>query len=207
MRAALAETGSPTVVTGGDCGVELEPVAAASARHGDALAVVWFDAHGDLNTPEGSPSGAFHGMVLRTLLGEGPAELVPSRPLHPGQVVLAGARALDPDERAFISANGIARVAVPDIDGLVETVAATGASAVYVHVDLDVLDPGSFRSLNCPEPGGLTPEALAGAVRAVTGRFVLAGLGVTEYAPVAPRDRETVDALVAAFTEPLVASG
>jgi arginase len=51
----------------------LEPVSAALARHGDGLAVVWFDAHGDLNTPESSPSGAFHGMVLRTLLGQGPA--------------------------------------------------------------------------------------------------------------------------------------
>lgn len=74
-RAALSRAKGRLVVTvGGDCGVELEPVAAAVRRHGDRLAVVWFDAHGDLNTPRSSPSGAFHGMVLRTLLGDGPPD-------------------------------------------------------------------------------------------------------------------------------------
>ncbi|NUS03623.1 MAG: arginase family protein, partial [Nonomuraea sp.] len=74
------------VTAGGDCGVELEPVAAARRRFGERLVVVWFDAHGDLNTPDSSPSGAFHGMVLRALTGEGPDGLVAGEPVGPGQV-------------------------------------------------------------------------------------------------------------------------
>jgi very-short-patch-repair endonuclease len=95
-RAALGDR--PDVVVGGDCGVEVAPIEAALAAYGDGLVVVWFDAHGDLNTAESSPSGAFHGMVLRTLLGSDFPEISPLRTLHPGQVVLAGVRALDPAE-------------------------------------------------------------------------------------------------------------
>ncbi|RJL32865.1 arginase family protein [Bailinhaonella thermotolerans] len=203
-RAALASAGDGVVVTaGGDCGVELEPVAAARARHGDALAVVWFDAHGDLNTPESSGSHSFHGMVLRTLLGEGPPALLPGQPLHPGQVVLAGVRALDPGERSYLARTGLRHVGVPDLlaspDRLVEAVAATGATSVYVHIDLDVLDPGTFGSLNYPEPGGLTPAALRAAVRALTDRFPLAGLGVTEYTPEHPDDQALLADLLPAL--------
>ncbi|MFI0454080.1 arginase family protein [Actinomadura sp. 6N118] len=197
-RIAAAE-GEVVVTVGGDCGVELAPVSAAVAQHGDALAVVWFDAHGDLNTPESSPSGAFHGMILRTLLGEGPGELIPPRPLSPAQVVLAGARALDPGELAYIEATGIRHVTVEtlkDPADVVEAVAATGARVVYVHIDLDVLDPESFASLSYPEPGGITPAQLGASVRALTERFEIAGLGITEYQPDRPQDQETLRALV-----------
>ncbi|GGV01083.1 arginase [Actinomadura cremea] len=192
-RATVARE-SPLVTVGGDCGVELAPVSAALARHGDALAVVWFDAHADMNTPETSPSRAFHGMVMRTLLGEGPAALLPERPLHPEQVVLAGARALDPAEQVYIDETGVRHLAPGDLDAdrLIETVTATGATAVYVHIDLDVLDPAAFGSLNCPEPGGITPETLRTAVQALTSRFAFAGLGITEYVPTVPADQETL---------------
>ncbi|MGI5171038.1 arginase family protein [Spirillospora sp. CA-253888] len=201
VRVALADAGTGlTLTAGGDCGVELEPVAAAAARCGRELAVVWFDAHGDLNTPDSSPSGAFHGMVLRTLLGDGPSELVPPRPLDPQQVVLAGTRALDPEEGEYIERVGLRHVAVADLlagpDRLVESVAGTGATAVYVHIDLDVLDPSAFRSLNCPEEDGLSVAALRDAVQALTGRFTLAGLGITEYAPADQADQDTLTALV-----------
>ncbi|MDA0646043.1 arginase family protein, partial [Nonomuraea ferruginea] len=98
-REAQAGSGGGFVVTvGGDCGVELEPVAAARRAYGDRLVVVWFDAHGDLNTPESSPSGAFHGMVLRALVDEGPRGLTADPGVDPRRVVLAGVRDLDPGE-------------------------------------------------------------------------------------------------------------
>jgi arginase len=200
-RTALTEVGDgPPITVGGDCGVELGPVSAALARHGDALTVVWFDAHGDLNTPESSPSHSFHGMVLRTLLGEGPAELVPERPLRPDQVVLAGTRALDLAEQAYIAHTGLSLVTVAELlaepDHLIEAVTATGATAVYIHIDLDVLDPDTFGSLSCPEPGGLPPHALQAAIQALTNRFTLAGLGITEYAPAYPEDQITLATLI-----------
>lgn len=199
-RATLAEAGDGLVTVGGDCGVELEPVAAALGRHGDAVTVVWFDAHGDLNTPESSPSHAFHGMVLRTLLGEGPAELVPPQPLRPGQVVLAGARALDQAEQTYIAQTCLGHVTVAELladpDHLVQTVTTTGATAVYIHIDLDVLDPDTFGSLSYPEPDGLPPHSLQTAVQALTDHFTLAGLGITEYTPANPDDQTTLAALI-----------
>ncbi|MEV5705357.1 GNAT family N-acetyltransferase [Actinoallomurus sp. NPDC052274] len=193
IRAALERAGGRFAVTlGGDCGVELEPVAAAARRYGDRLAVVWFDAHGDLNTPASSPSDAFHGMVLRTLLGDGPADLVPGRPLKPGQVVLAGVRDLDPAEHEYATAAGIP--VVDDPEALVEAVG--DASAVYVHIDLDVLDPSVFRSVGLPTPGGLTPDRLLAMVRALARRFEVAGLGITEYEPARPEDQDLLAGLV-----------
>jgi len=183
-----AAEGTAVVTVGGDCGVDLAPIAAAAARHGEALAVVWLDAHGDLNTPASSPSGAFHGMVLRTLLGEGPAPLVPppGATLHPRQVILAGTRALDPPEAALLAERRLRCLpvdALVDPEALVDAVAATGASAVYVHVDLDVLDPDVFPAVGFPEPGGLRPGQVIAAVRAIAARFALVGLGITEYQP------------------------
>ncbi|MQY06332.1 arginase family protein [Actinomadura macrotermitis] len=195
VRAALAESGA-RVTVGGDCGVELAPVEAALQRHGDRLAVVWFDAHGDLNTPDSSPSGAFHGMVLRTLLGEGPAALAPARTLAPHQVVLAGVRALDPGESAYVERAGIRHLGAA---GLAELPDAIDAGAVYVHIDLDVMDPGAFASVGFPEPGGVAPAALAAAVNALAARFEIAGLGVTEYQPARPQDQEVLATLVASL--------
>ncbi|MBB4695035.1 arginase family protein [Paractinoplanes abujensis] len=194
IRAAV--TDPPMVTVGGDCGVELAPIEAALERHGDGLVVVWFDAHGDLNTPDSSPSGAFHGMVLRTLLGEGPPDMAPRRVLRPAQVVLAGVRALDVSEKAYISDNNIE---VAELDEVPSVVAAAGARAVYIHIDLDVLDPAWFSSVGYPEPDGVRPERLAAAVRALTERFPLAGLGITEYQPGDPADREVLAGLVRAI--------
>ncbi|MEV0585758.1 GNAT family N-acetyltransferase [Nonomuraea sp. NPDC050310] len=172
VRQALPEDGF-VVTIGGDCGVELEPIAAALRRYGSRLAVVWFDAHGDLNTPASSPSGAFHGMVLRTLLGDGPADLVPTPALRPEQVALVGARALDAGELDYIRDTGI---------GGLETLPED--AVVYVHIDLDVL--AGIRSVGYPEPGGLTPAALAETVARIAEQYEIVGLGITEYAPSDP---------------------
>jgi arginase len=196
IRAVHARALDSTVVTvGGDCAVDLAPVEAALTAYGDRLAVVWFDAHGDLNTPASSPSGAFHGMVLRTLLGEGPPELAPTRALRPDQVVLAGVRALDSGERAFVDEHAIRHVPVArfaDPAAVADEVAATGAGTVYIHIDLDVLDPDVFGSVGTPEPGGLTLDRLVAAVRALAARFAVVGLCVAEYEPSRAGDRRVV---------------
>jgi arginase family enzyme/very-short-patch-repair endonuclease len=200
IRSAI--TDPPVVTVGGDCGVEVAPVEAALAEHGDGLVVVWFDAHGDLNTPESSPSGAFHGMVLRTLLGDGPAELRPRQALRPDRVVLAGVRALDPAEKEYADAAGIARVEPAALATLPEVVAAAGAKALYLHIDLDVLDPERFSSVGTPEPEGVTPEQLVAAVRALAARFPVAGVGITEYEPGRAADRAVLAELVPALVGP-----
>jgi arginase family enzyme/ribonuclease BN (tRNA processing enzyme) len=208
-RSALSGTTGPVVTVGGDCGVELAPVEAAQRQYGAHLAVVWFDAHGDLNTPASSPSGAFHGMVLRTLLGDGPAELLPSRALSPDQVVLAGVRALDPGESDYVQRHGIRRLSVAELAEpapLIEAVAATGADTVYVHIDLDVLDPRSFASVGTPEPDGLSPDRLAASVAALARHFSVAGLGITEYEPAEPADQAMLSSLIPTLVNAAFAS-
>ncbi|MER6946429.1 arginase family protein [Nonomuraea sp. NPDC000554] len=201
VRSALSQAPDGLVVTtGGDCGVELEPVKAARRRFGDRLVVVWFDAHGDLNTPSSSPSGAFHGMVLRALTGEGPAGLVPDEPVDPRQVVLVGVRDLDPGEAAFIESNGVRHLGLVDPVALTDAIAEAAphprSAAVYVHIDLDVLDPDVFASIGCPTPGGLQPDQLLALVTAIAGRFEVAGLGIVEYEPSRPEDQELLTPLV-----------
>ena len=214
VREAVARAGEGLVVTaGGDCGVELEPVAAARKRYGDRLVVVWFDAHGDLNTPGSSPSGAYHGMVLRALTGEGPEGLVADEPVEPGQIVLAGVRDLDPAEVSFVEANGVRRLRAVDAGALLEVIEAAGPAdrepagpadreaAVYVHIDFDVLDPEIFESVGSPAPGGLHPDQLLALVTAVAGRFEVAGVGLMEYEPSRPEDQELLSGLVEKLVE------
>lgn len=188
-EALAAATGTPITI-GGDCGVAL-----AAVEHvlDDDLAVVWFDAHPDLNTPDSSPSGAFSGMVLRTLLGDGPESLVPERPLDAARIVLAGTRTFDWGEAAFIEERGIPVVecASPDgafADRLIDAVARTGARRVHIHVDVDVIDPAEFAGKYEPVPFGLPGAELTGAIRALLTRFPLAGASISEFAPVAPEE-------------------
>jgi len=182
VRDALGEVDDAAVVIGGDCGVSSAAVAHAVDRRGD-LALVWFDAHPDLNSPESSPSGAYAGMVLRSIIDD---ELVPA-----GRVLLAGARSWDPGEDAFAAEAGIRSLTVDELSdpkALVDAVAATGAESVYLHIDLDVLDPSELAGLLDPEPFGLGAAALAAAIKALRERFALAGATIAAYAPAGPDD-------------------
>jgi arginase len=181
---ALRDDMGPVITIGGDCGVELGAIGHVLSERSD-VAVLWLDAHPDLNTPESSTSHAFTGMVLRTLLGDGPVQLVPSVPLAPGRIVLAGVRATDPDEEVYLAANSIPVIDSPDVAGerLIAALEATGATAVYVHIDLDVIDPSQFAGIGYPEPFGVDAGALVDALKAVLARFEFAGAGVTEFAP------------------------
>lgn len=184
---AVRASGDTTLVVGGDCGVALGAVAGVA---GDDLAVVWLDAHADANTAETSPTGAFHGMVLRAILGDGPDGLALVPGIDPSRVVLAGTRSLDPEEERLIAERGIRMLpaaALADPRALADAVAATGAARVHVHVDLDVLDPAEISGITHPEPFGVTPAELVAAIRALRERVPLAGASLTEFAP-ASRD-------------------
>jgi len=214
QRSVLAELDGPAITIGGDCGVEFAAVEHAIERFGPGTAVVWFDAHPDLNTPESSPSGAFHGMVLRALLGDGADGLVlgPDLALAPGRVVLVGARAADDSEDEFIASAGMPRLFPGDLGedpesaagAVVAAVRATGASRVYIHVDLDVLDPGEIAGIGYPEPFGLTAPTVVAAIKALRAEFEVTGAGITEFAPASPddvtRDMGAILRIVSALT-------
>ncbi len=133
------------------------------ARRFDRLAVVWFDAHGDLNTPESSPSGNEWGMPLRMLLDEG---VIASE-----DVALVGARNLDPPEIEYMAEAGI--------DDSLER-ALVGADAAYVALDLDVLDPREA-DVFMPEPDGPSADEIEALLRDIADRSTIAGIGVTGF--------------------------
>ena len=165
---------------------EAAPIAWLNARYSGRLAVLWFDAHGDLNTPQTSPSGNFHGMVLRTLLGEGPAPFLArlARPLRPDQVFLIGARDLDPAETAYLAERPLRfypTLAEADIERLLADLAASGCTHVYVHLDVDVFNPESFADDLLPIPGGPSLASVQACLEAVLAAYPQAGGGVCEY--------------------------
>ena len=187
LSEVLSTMAGPVVTIGGDCGVEVGAVGHLSDRD---FALVWFDAHPDLNTPESSPSNAFHGMVLRTILGDGPAPLVPSTPVNADRVILVGVRASDAAEEEFATAAGIRGLSVDELtpESLIAAVEASGAASVYLHIDLDVLDPADMTQVGFPEPFGLPAEVLIASIKALLTRFPLAGAGITEFAPASMLD-------------------
>lgn len=173
---------------GGTCGVELVPVAWLNERYHGDLAVVWLDAHGDLNTPQTSPSSRFHGMVLRTLLGAGPPALVDLLPrrLAPGQIILAGTRDLDRDEAAFISDSAVSLLTPADLlvpDRISGRIRAAGFTKLYVHLDLDVIDPVEFPDALVHAPGGVSAEHVTDTIRELARAFEIVGFSVVEFRP------------------------
>lgn len=189
--AALRAADDWVLTIGGDCGVSLTAVEHASKQHPGTLAVVWLDAHPDLHTPESSPSGAFSGMVLRAISGEGAERLAlsPAVAVPLERVVLAGARDIDPAEDALIRDRAIPVLDVESADfavKLTDAVRHAGASAVYLHIDLDVLDPSALSGLANPVPFGITIEGLTAAITALRAQFPLAGATIAGFAPVSP---------------------
>ena len=186
LGALRASAPDAIVTVGGTCGVEAAPVAYLNERYAGDLAVVWFDAHGDLNSPATSPSGHFHGMVLRTLLGDGPAEYVHdiARPLTPRQIVLAGTRDLDAGEATFIRDQGIVVVepdALRDPDAITRAIRARGFHHVYLHVDLDCFRPDEIPDSLMRTPGGPAFDAVAASLASLRTAFTVAGWSLVEY--------------------------
>lgn len=183
---AESDGDQPTVVIGGDCGVAVPAVAHAATRH-PGMAVVWFDAHGDLHSPDTSPSGAFAGMALRAVFGDG--ELSAGGAVTADRVILAGAREFEDAEAALVAATGLRVLGVADLadpEALADAVAATGADAVYIHVDLDVLDPAVMTGLTSAVPFGLAVADVTASVAALRARLPLAGASVCGFAPATP---------------------
>ena len=156
--ALAAELPDRPLVLGGDCCSHIGAVEGLAARH-DRLAVLWFDAHGDLNTSDTSPSGNAWGMPLRMILDGGAVE--------PERVALVGARNLDPPEQEFLETSRIRRTAAE---------ALADVDCVYVAFDLDVLDPADARPF-MPEPDGMRLDEAEHALRKIARDARVVGAG------------------------------
>ena len=163
--ALAADLPERPLVLGGCCCAHVGAIVGLAARV-DRLAVVWLDAHGDLNTPETSPSGNAWGMPLRMAIDSGAVE--------PANVALVGARSLDPPEEEYLARSGIRR---DQVDAAVED-----ADAIYVALDGDVLRPGEMNAF-MPEPGGPDLAEVEALVARLAARMTVAGVGVTGLRP------------------------
>jgi len=173
---ALEAVRDPVVTIGGGCGASLGPIAHAAAE--GPMGLLWLDAHGDLNTPESSASGIFDGMVLRRVIDEGFVDAA--------HVVHAGGRNWDEGEREGFEALGgsvVSAEALAEPGALRSAVEALGVSRVYVHLDVDVLDPSAIASTWMPEPFGPTVAELVVGIRELVGAVPLAGASITGFSP------------------------
>jgi arginase len=165
--ALAAELPERPLVLGGCCCTHVGAVEGLAARH-DRLALLWVDAHGDLNTPESSPTGNLWGMPLRMILDSGAVAV--------DDTLLIGARNLDQPEVEHIAEIGL-RTDPADLDDVL-----AGTDGVYVAFDADSLDPGEIRSF-MPEPGGLTLVEAESLLRRATGQTTVLGAGFTALLP------------------------
>jgi len=167
------------LVLGGCCCSHIGAVEGLAARH-ERLGVIWFDAHGDLNTPESSPSGNEWGMPLRMLIDGGAVDAV--------DVALVGARNLDPPEVEFIAAAGIH----DDPQEVLDRV-----DCVYVAIDVDVFEPSEM-AVWMPEPEGPTLAEVERALVRIREGGTVVGAGLTGLAP-DPANVEKLERLTTAL--------
>lgn len=174
------------VVLSGNCNAA---AVGSLAGIGGPAGVVWMDAHGDLNTPDTTPSGFFDGMAISVAMGKAwptlTAKLPGFHPLDPRNLIHVGARDFDPAELEVIESAGITRVGVEELDGLDAALAdlATRVDRAYVHMDLDVLDPSELRANVFATPDGMTIAQVAEVVRATGRHLKIAAAGITAYDP------------------------
>ena len=193
--------GNVPLMLAGDCSISLTTLGTA-LQHRPEAKVLWLDAHGDFNSPDTTPSGFLGGMCLGGACrawDPGIGTAVPA-----DRVVLAGVRDLDPGERVLLERSEATVIGSSVVETLVAVQNALEGSPVYVHLDLDVLDPSVFPA-QFPAPGGLAPEKLYDVLEAVTDECELVGLEITAFeAPEEDEDLQEAAALALHVLEPLL---
>ena len=184
--AALVLAGDDTAAIGAVAGLQ------QAAGAGAAIGVVWLDAHGDFNTPETTYSGILAGMPVAILAGlagplwRGAAHL--DAPIPTDRILIAGARDLDEKEANLIRSTDVRLLTTDDIragDGMAKAVRRLAATCqlIYLHIDLDVLDPSLVPSASTPSAGGLSVAEAAQAMSAVLGTGIVAAAGIAGLNP------------------------
>lgn len=180
--AAVAAEQFP-VVLAGNC---LSAVGTCAGIRADG--VVWFDAHGDLNTPDTTATGLLDGMALAAVMGLCFPRLLARvegfEPLAAERIALVDGRDLDPPEAELIAARGIRQVPVGDAATAAEALAAAGAHRLYLHLDLDVHDPSDLPTNAFTAAGGPSATQVRDVVVKLAGASPLAGAALTAYDPI-----------------------
>jgi arginase len=201
VEAAAGRRALPLVL-GGDHSVALGSLVGMAKARGGAGGVVWVDAHGDVNTPQTSPSGNVHGMVLAAALGLAGDEFArdgwPLPAVDPANVALVGVRSLDDGERALLQRIDAKVFTMSDVDRMgVETcmrealVHASGGAFLHVSLDLDAVDPEYAPGVGTPVRGGLSYREAHLAMEIVAESGLVDSMDVVEVNPILDRENAT----------------
>lgn len=183
---------------GGDCGIEIIPISYLNKIYGNDLFIIYIDAHADINTPETSPSQAFHGMPLRTLLNEGNdiIKQILFSFIQPNQICYVGLRDLDEPERIYVEENKIISLATAEYEIIEMTIKQNKRNKIYIHLDLDVLDPKEFRHSMFPSDNGLKVRDVADIIRGLKSNFDVVGICVTECTATTLHDLNPIEEIL-----------
>ncbi|WP_192894230.1 arginase [Lysinibacillus composti] len=196
------------LVLGGDHSIAIGTLAGVS-KHYKNLGVIWYDAHGDLNTAETSPSGNIHGMPLAVSLGIGHPTLTNiggyCPKVKPENIVIIGARSLDEGERILIKEKGIKVYTMHEVDrlGMTKVMEETisylkeRTDGVHLSLDLDGLDPEAAPGVGTPVAGGLSYRESHLAMEMLSESNIITSAEFVEINPILDEKNKTADVAVA----------
>jgi arginase len=202
---SLAENFLPLVL-GGDHSIAAGVAAGISNHYRQQkkdIGYIWLDAHGDMNTPESSPSGNVHGMPLASIMGYGApelSELMGFKPkAEPGNIVIVGARDLDAHERKIAKKSGLHVFTMRDIDerGMREVMADAikyamdDTAGIAVSLDMDFVDPADAPGVGTPVRGGVTYREAHLAMEMIADSEAMVSLEVVEINPILDEHNRT----------------
>ncbi|OEL03177.1 arginase [Staphylococcus casei] len=192
---------------GGDHSIAIGSISGVS-KHYDNLGVIWYDAHGDLNIPEESPSGNIHGMPLRVLAGDGDEQLVNisnyTPKVKPEHIVLIGMRDLDEGERRYIKDNNIKTYTMADVDryGIQQIIEETieylehKTDGIHLSLDVDGLDPVETPGTGTRVLGGLTYRESHFALELLHNSNLITSMDIVEVNPLIDQNNHTAEQAV-----------
>ncbi|WP_330949663.1 arginase [Virgibacillus sp. MG-45] len=196
------------LILGGDHSIAIGSLAGIS-KHYNNLGVIWYDAHGDLNTSDTSPSGNIHGMPLAVSIGLGHEKLTGlygyEPKVKPENIVIVGARSLDPGERQLIREKGIKVYSMHEIDrmGMPKVMEETinylrdRTDGVHLSLDLDGLDPTEAPGVGTPVLGGLTYRESHLAMEMLAESNMITSAEFVEVNPILDEKNKTATVAVA----------
>ena len=197
--ADIAKSGATPVVLGGDHSIGMGTIAGL-ARAGHRVGVIWVDAHGDINTPDTTPSGNVHGMPFAVALGlaDDPFPKALRGTTDGSAGVLLGIRDIDPGEKANIKRAGVTPITMADIDRIGMAKAMENAIAVaskgdgiHLSLDMDAIDPDEAPGVGTPVRGGLTYREAQLAMEMLAASGKLRSIEVCEVNPILDRENRT----------------
>ncbi|MDQ0430634.1 arginase [Planomicrobium stackebrandtii] len=206
----VAEAGNFPLVLGGDHSIAIGTLAGISERH-ENLGVIWYDAHADMNTSDTSPSGNIHGMPLAASFGHGHEKLTNIRgyspKVKPENIVIIGARSVDPGERQLIKERGIRVYSMHEIDKMGMNAVIEDSirylkeerktDAVHLSLDLDGIDPMYTPGVGTPVPGGISYRESHLAMEMLFDADIITSAEFVEVNPILDEKNRTADVAVA----------